>query len=46
MGSANSQTPSNVEMDLYTFGTPNGFKVSIALEELGIRYAVHARANR
>jgi GST-like protein len=29
-------------MDLYTFGTPNGFKVSIALEELGIRYAVHA----
>ena len=28
-------------MDLYTFGTPNGFKASIALEELGLPYKVH-----
>ncbi len=27
---------------LYTAGTPNGFKVSIALEELGLPDAVHA----
>ena len=25
-------------IDLYTWGTPNGFKVSIALEELGLSY--------
>jgi GST-like protein len=29
-------------IDLYTWITPNGRKVSIALEELGIPYAVHA----
>lgn len=27
--------------DLYTFGTPNGRKVSIMLEELGVPYEVH-----
>jgi GSH-dependent disulfide-bond oxidoreductase len=29
-------------IDLYTAATPNGWKVSIALEELGLAYAVHA----
>ena len=29
-------------IDLYTAATPNGFKVSIALEELGLPYTVHA----
>ncbi len=29
-------------IDLYTFMTPNGFKVSILLEELGLPYTVHA----
>ncbi|RKH63979.1 glutathione S-transferase family protein [Corallococcus aberystwythensis] len=29
-------------IDLYTWGTPNGFKVSVALEELGLPYTVHA----
>lgn len=29
-------------IDLYTAPTPNGFKISIALEELGLPYAVHA----
>ncbi len=28
-------------IDLYTWGTPNGRKVSIALEEMGFEYAVH-----
>lgn len=28
-------------IDLYTFPTPNGYKVSIMLEELGLPYAVH-----
>lgn len=28
-------------IDLYTWSTPNGIKASIALEELGIDYAVH-----
>ena len=30
-------------IDLYTAATPNGFKVSIALEELGLPYTVRAR---
>jgi len=28
-------------IDLYTFGTPNGKKVSIALEEMGLDYTTH-----
>lgn len=28
-------------LDLYTDATPNGFKISICLEELGLRYNVH-----
>jgi GST-like protein len=31
-------------IDLYTAATPNGHKVSIALEELGLPYTVHALA--
>jgi GST-like protein len=29
-------------IDLYTWGTPNGRKISIALEEMGLEYRVHA----
>ena len=29
-------------IDLYTFGTPNGKKVSIALEEMELEYTVHS----
>jgi len=29
-------------IDLYTFGTPNGRKVSIALEEMELEYTVHS----
>ena len=29
-------------IDLYTWGTPNGRKVSIALEEFGLPYQTHA----
>jgi len=29
-------------IDLYTFGTPNGRKVSIALEEMGLEYKTHS----
>lgn len=29
-------------IDLYTFTTPNGYKVSIMLEELGLPYRVHS----
>ena len=29
-------------IDLYTWDTPNGRKVSIMLEELGLAYEVHA----
>jgi GST-like protein len=28
-------------LQLYTLGTPNGFKISIALEELGLAYEAH-----
>lgn len=33
---------SEPQIDLYTSPTPNGYKVSIALEELGLPYKVHA----
>ena len=29
-------------IDLYTFTTPNGYKVSVMLEELGLPYRVHS----
>jgi GSH-dependent disulfide-bond oxidoreductase len=29
-------------IELYTWSTPNGRKVSIALEEMGLDYSVHA----
>ena len=29
-------------IDLYTAATPNGYKISIALEELGLPYSLHA----
>lgn len=29
------------DITLYTYGTPNGRKVSIVLEELGLKYKVH-----
>ena len=29
-------------IELYTWGTPNGQKVSVTLEEMGIPYNVHA----
>ena len=29
-------------IDLYTAATPNGFKVSVALEEMGLDYTLHA----
>ncbi|MDP6953560.1 MAG: glutathione S-transferase family protein, partial [Alphaproteobacteria bacterium] len=29
-------------IDLYTWSTPNGRKVSIMLEEIGLLYEVHA----
>ena len=28
-------------IDLYTAATPNGYKISIALEELALPYTVH-----
>jgi len=31
----------NTNIDLYTAGTPNGHKISITLEELGLQYNVH-----
>lgn len=29
------------QIKLYTAGTPNGHKINIALEELGLEYEVH-----
>lgn len=34
----------NTNIDLYTAGTPNGHKVNILLEELGLKYTVHSIA--
>ena len=37
-----NQHRTNTVIDLYTWTTPNGRKVSIALEEMGLPYTVHA----
>src|SRR5947207_12146997 len=37
-----SATRKTLVIDLYTWTTPNGRKVSIALEELGLPYTAHA----
>lgn len=37
----NSRSKGPAVIDLYTWRTPNGFKVSIALEELGLDYTLH-----
>ena len=37
-----SATQAKQGVTLYTAGTPNGWKASILLEELGIPYHVHA----
>ena len=34
-------TGTDAVIDLYTWGTPNGHKISIALEEMGLAYRVH-----
>ncbi|MFT4561200.1 MAG: GST-like protein, partial [Gammaproteobacteria bacterium] len=40
VNSANAIGASMIE--LYTWPTPNGWKASIALEEMGIPYSTHA----
>ena len=32
--------PTKTDIHLYTTGTPNGYKVSVLLEELGLEYQV------
>lgn len=32
--------PTKTDIHLYTAGTPNGYKVSVLLEELGLEYQV------
>jgi GST-like protein len=39
---ASNQNRTNTVIDLYTWTTPNGRKASIALEEFGLPYTVHA----
>jgi GST-like protein len=34
--------PKPTYLDLYTWGTPNGRKISILLEELGLPYRYHS----
>ena len=44
-GSCHGRAPrhrSRPMIDLYTAATPNGYKVSITLEELALPYALHA----
>ena len=41
-GHDRSNAKDNAVIDLYTWTTPNGRKISIALEELGLPYTVHA----
>jgi GST-like protein len=36
-----TNTEGSSMIDLYTAATPNGWKISIALEELGLAYTVH-----
>lgn len=33
--------PQETDIELYTAGTPNGQKISITLEELGVKYNVN-----
>ncbi|CEL96586.1 unnamed protein product [Vitrella brassicaformis CCMP3155] len=35
------QRPSTMSIDLYSIGTPNGQKITVALEEMGIPYKEH-----
>jgi glutathione S-transferase len=39
--SSPSPSPSRPDIHLYTAQTPNGIKISITLEELGLPYTVH-----
>jgi GSH-dependent disulfide-bond oxidoreductase len=41
LGSCHSQEPCIVPIELWTWDTPNGRKISVALEEMGLRYSVH-----
>src|SRR5579875_2998122 len=41
-GDAENSAKDWTMIDLYTWTTPNGRKISIALEELGLPYTVHA----
>jgi glutathione S-transferase len=40
MSTANGDAPGDARIDLYTWSTPNGRKVSIALEEMSLAYRV------
>lgn len=40
--SIRARVPAEMTIDLYTWPTPNGWKVSILLEEIGTPYRVHA----
>ncbi|NIA70242.1 glutathione S-transferase family protein [Pelagibius litoralis] len=42
MGTIQIQENWDVTIDLYTWGTPNGRKISIALEELDLAYSAHS----
>lgn len=42
IGAAQQSRPEIPLIDLYTWSTPNGRKVSIMLEEIGLPYTVHA----
>lgn len=44
LSSSAGSMSSKTGLTLYTAGTPNGWKASILLEELGIPYRVHAIA--
>jgi GST-like protein len=40
-GAAAQETPMHAPIDLHYWPTPNGWKITIALEEMGLPYAVH-----